>query len=46
MSGSLRKIKKLYGARYIVVSNDHKGNLDDLVIKYQNAEYRVLEISR
>jgi len=39
-------LKKLYGARYIVVSNDHKGDLDDLVIKYQNAEYRVLEISR
>ena len=39
-------LKKLYGARYIVVSNDHKGDLDELAIKYQNAEYRVLEISR
>jgi len=39
-----KSLQNRYGAKFIVVSNDHKGNLDDLIIRYQNEEYRILEI--
>jgi len=40
-----KKLKERYGVDYVVVfSRRHKGNLDGLIERYANADYKVLEV--